>query len=77
MKVFLTGLAVIAALAGVTACEGTRTHVTDKKGAVNEALCSGDTPFIMFTKTGDAGEMVVCVTQATYDKYKIGDVYSG
>jgi hypothetical protein len=51
------------------------TRVSKKDGAVNVELCSGDTPFILRTKTGRAGEVLHCVTQADFDKYEINQVY--
>lgn len=76
MKAFAIGLAVIAALSGLTACDTTpKTLVTHKDGAVNPALCSGDTPYILRTKTGKAGEVIVCVNEQTFNKYGIGYTY--
>jgi hypothetical protein len=79
VKVFLTGLAVIAALAGVTACNepAAKTYVTKKEGAVNTALCLGDTPYIMRVRKGTAGETIVCVTEQTFNKYNVGNEYTG
>ena len=75
MKAFLIGLAVIAALTGLTACGETKTIVTKKDGAVNPSLCTGQTPYIMRIKTGRAGDVLKCVNQTTFDKYNVGDVF--
>lgn len=79
MKAFLSGLMVIAVMASLTACDKSKqtdkAYITKKEGAVNQELCSGLTPFIIRTKTGAAGEVIVCVDEATFSKYSVGDTY--
>lgn len=78
MKVLALGLAILATMS-LTACDKTKstdkTYITKKDGAVNQALCSGPTPFIIRTKTGAAGEVIVCVDEATFSKYSVGSTY--
>lgn len=73
------GLAVIAAMVGLTACDKPKqtdkAYITKKDGAINQELCSGATPFIIRTKTGAAGEVIVCVDEATFSKYSVGNTY--
>lgn len=90
MKIFLLAAAVIAATAGLTACDTPgQTKVTKKIGHSEEgtggsdAGCKfdSDKPYIMFvrkaTKPGETGaaDEIVCVDEAGYNKYKVGDVY--
>lgn len=84
MKVFLLAIAVIAATAGLTACDTPgQTKVTKKVGIPeNKALCTDSAkPYVVFvrkaTKPGESapGETIECVTEAAFAKYEVGSTY--
>lgn len=77
MKAFVLAIAVFAGAGSLAACDRTneKTYVTEKKGAVNPALCSGTTPYIIFTKKGAEGQKIVCVSKEKYDSVNVGNVF--
>lgn len=80
MKKTIAALTVVLAFVGLSAesCDtktDNTTRVTKKDGAVNPALCSGDTPFIIRTRTGKEGEKIHCVTEEDFAKYDINAVF--
>jgi hypothetical protein len=79
LRIFLTGIAVIAAMMGLTACDDNVTGtVTGKNPSVEQ--CKTPNSFaLVITPTGaddrPLARRSVCVNEATYNKYEIGNLY--